>query len=238
MLGHQTAAGLNGLLDEPDPLVHVSIPKHRGPLPMPGVRLYHRPEPLLMAAAAREPPRTGVEDTVVDLTQTAADVDAALGWLARACARRLTTPDRLLTTIRRCQRLRWREALVSAVADVGAGCHSLLELRYLRDVERRHALPAGSRQRRRRVGRSTVYRDVEYDAFGLLVELDGRAAHQDPSRDRRRDNTAATAGWVTLRFGWADVNHRACETAAVVAKALRARGWQGTLTPCPTCPTV
>lgn len=236
VFSHETAAALIGLLDEPGPLIHVSVPTRRRPLPIAGVRLYHRRKALLVADGVREPPRTGVEDTVLDLTQTATDVDAALGWLARACARRLTTPDRLLTAIQGRKRLRWREALVTAVADVAAGCHSLLELRYLRDVERRHGLPSGARQRRRRTGRATVYRDVEYSEFGLLVELDGRAAHQDAWRDRRRDNTAATDGWVTLRFGWADVNHRACETAALVAKVLRTRGWPGTLTLCPACP--
>jgi very-short-patch-repair endonuclease len=237
VLSHETAAALLGLLDDPGPLIHVSVPTHRRPMSMPGVRLYHRRPSLLTPAGALEPPRTGAEDTVLDLTQTATDPDAAIGWLARACARRLTTPERLLTAIHGRRRLRWREALVTAVADVAAGCHSVLELRYLRDVERRHGLPAATRQRRRRPDGSSVYRDVEYEDFALLVELDGRAAHQDPWRDRRRDNTAATSGWLTLRSGWADVNHRTCETAALVAKTLHTRGWQGTPTPCPSCPT-
>ena len=173
-------------------------------------------------------------ETVIDLTQTAGTVDDAISWLVRASGRRLTTPARLKAGLEARQRLRWREALITAVADVGAGCQSTLELRYLRDVE--HGLPAGTRQRRRKTGAATVYRDVEYDEFALIVELDGQAAHLDPTRDRPRDNAAATLGWSTLRFGWADVNARPCETAMVVSASLRRSGWTGAARRCARLP--
>jgi hypothetical protein len=233
VLSHETAAELPGLLDAPAETIHVSLPPDRRVRALPGVRLHHRCA-APVAAPARAPARTGVVDTVVDLTQTAGTVDDAISWLVRACGRRLTTPVRLRAGLEARSRLRWREALLTAVADVGAGCHSLLELRYLRDVERPHGLPAGSRQRRRQTGEATAYRDVEYDEFWLIVELDGRAAHLDPRRDRWRDNAAATQGWSTLRFGWADVNTRGCETAMVVAAALRRAGWPGTPARCGT----
>jgi hypothetical protein len=96
-----------GLTDQQEAPTHVGVPSHRRVQPVAGVRLHRRhraPAP----APARQPPRTGAEDTVVDLTQTAKDLDAAVGWIARACGRRLTTPDRLRTAIAARARLRRR----------------------------------------------------------------------------------------------------------------------------------
>jgi hypothetical protein len=78
---------------------------------------------------------------VVDLTQTARDVDRAIAWVVRACARRLTTVDRLRDAFAARKKLRWRAELSMALADVASGCHSTLEVAYLRRVERRHGLP-------------------------------------------------------------------------------------------------
>ena len=127
---------------------------------------------------------------------------------------------------------------MAALNDVAEGCHSWLELAYLRQVERPPGLPRGSRQsaRRRRGGR--WYDDVHYDAYSTMVELDGRAAHPEESRqrDRRRDNAAALEGLSVLRYGTTDVAERACETAAQVASALRRNGWRGHPTCCgPDC---
>lgn len=224
-LSHETAAELCGLLDRPSDPIHVSVPADRRVRSRPGT-VVHLRRNMPAARPARTPARTGVDDTVVDLTQSAAGVDDAIAWIARACAARLTTPDRLRRAFAARPWLRWREALTVAVADVADGCHSILELRYLRDVERGHALPRGSRQVRRRTG----YSDVEYEEFALVVELDGRAWHDGEARarDRRRDNRTSAGGRRTLRYGWADVNVRPCDTAAEVSAALRLAGWPGT----------
>ena len=42
-------------------------------------------------------------------------------------------------------RVRWRDVLHEVLADIEDGVASPVELRYRRDVERRHHLPAGSR---------------------------------------------------------------------------------------------
>ncbi len=81
-------------------------------------------------------------------------------------------------------------------------------------------------------------RDIHYRACRLAVELDGKASHPGEQRwqDARRDNAAAADGIVTLRYGWADVTERPCETARQVATVLAGRGWRGTLRPCgPGC---
>ena len=222
VLSYESAAELWGLLDRPASLIHVSFPARRRVIPPSGVRIHAC---RVMPRAVRQPPRTTVEETVIDLTQTARSVDDAVAWLARACARRLTTPARLAQVIAGRQRVRWRPALCAALEDVASGCHSVLELRYLRNVERAHGLPVGHRQRRRR----STYSDVEYEEYGLNVELDGRIPHSGDGalRDRRRDNRRVADGLRVLRYGYSDVSSNACVTAGQVSGALMVGGWTG-----------
>jgi len=187
---------------------------------------------------SRVPPRTRIEETTLDLTQLARSMDEAFAWLARACSRRLTTSLLLRTAMTARPKMRWRTELTSALTDVGNGVHSVLEWRYLRDVELRHGLPRADRQALSRVGNRTRYLDNRYRKFGVLVELDGRAAHPAEShwRDARRDNVSAAAGMVTLRYGWADVTEDPCRVASEIADALNRGGWTGRPRPCgPDC---
>jgi hypothetical protein len=83
------------------------------------------------------------------------------------------------------------------------------------------------------------YRDVLYEDFGLIVELDGRVAHPGDRRwmDVARDNAAAATGLITLRYGFIDLMRRPCLVAAQVASVLRIRGWQQSTRRCsPNCP--
>lgn len=234
-LSHETAAELHGLLDHPADHVHVTVPANRRMPPTPGVVVHICQR---VDAATHPGPalrRTRVEETVLDLAGRQRRLDDAIGWVTRACARRLTTPQRLAAALRQRRKLRWRRLLESVVDDAVAGAHSVLELRYLRDVERAHRLPTGRRQ----AHRQGFYRDVEYRRFATVVELDGRAYHPEDRRhhDRRRDNEAAAGGHRTLRYGWGDVV-TPCATAIQVARALRAGGWTGRIQPChrPGCP--
>jgi very-short-patch-repair endonuclease len=187
---------------------------------------------------SRTPPRTRIEETTVDLTQLAANLDEAVAWLARACSRGLTTAALLHAAMATRPKLRWRTELTGALADVESGTHSPLEWRYLRDVELRHGLPRAIRQSPSRVGNRTRYLDNEYPEFGLVVELDGRASHpaEERWRDIRRDNISVMAGMVTLRYTWADVTMDPCRVASEIAAVLHRRGWTGRLRPCgPSC---
>ena len=230
VLSHATAAELWGLDTVVRQVVHVSVPWRRRVAPLPGLRVWRR---VTMPPGRGSPPRTPVEDTVIDLTQVAGSVDAAAAWVARACGSRLTTAARLERVIAGRPKLRWRSELAAAVTDVGLGCHSALELRYLRDVERAHGLPVGLRQVRALDG----YQDVRYGEV-VVVELDGQLGHLGDGvlRDLRRDNSAAVAGLTTLRYGWADVTGRPCAVAEQVASVLRRAGWTGTVRRCPVCP--
>jgi very-short-patch-repair endonuclease len=132
-------------------------------------------------------------------------------------------------------RLRWRRDILAALGDVAAGCHSVLELLYVRRVERGHRLPTGVRQHRR----DRWYDDVRYEEFGVCVELDGRLAHpvDQRFRDHRRDNAATMTGARVLRYGYSDVTRRPCAVALEVVALLAAGGWRGRPRKCAaTCP--
>jgi hypothetical protein len=187
------------------------------------------------------PPRTRVEETVLDLVELAQDFDAAFAWLSAACGGRHATPDQIRSAVTRRRKLRWRSDVLEALGEIAEGVHSNLERRYVRNVERPHGLPRAERQARTRRGSRTAYLDNLYDPFGVVAELDGGVWH--PAEDRwddiRRDNYLARSGIITLRYNWADITSRPCQVATEVALVLRKRGWTGTLRACgPTCAAV
>jgi hypothetical protein len=242
VLSHHTAAELDRLTDRKSDVIHVTVGhdrrvrisgRERHELAPPVV--IHRTDRLDDARhPARTPPRTRVEETVLDLTQAAASFDGAFSWLSAGCGRRLVTPQQLHAAISKRTRLRWHKEMLSALGYIDDGVHSGLEFRYVRDVERAHGLPPARRQAKA-AGRSrSQYFDNLYEAFSVVVELDGRAAHlvEDRWRDIHRDNSGARSGIVTLRFSWADVTSRPCESAAVVADVLQLSGWDGDLCRC------
>jgi hypothetical protein len=241
LLSHWTAAELD-LLAEASGAIHVTVPTPQrihvpacecAP-PLPAI-IVHRSARIAAARhPARIPPRTRIEETVIDLTQAASSLDEAMSWLIRGCARRLTTPSLLAAAMAARSRLRWRGELSTALADIGEGAHSTLELRYVRHVERAHGLPRAARQAPSKVAGRSRYLDNHYREFGVAVELDGRIAHPAEARwrDIHRDNASAAVGITTLRYGWADVTTDSCRVAAEIAHVLRQRGWPGRLYAC------
>jgi Transcriptional regulator, AbiEi antitoxin len=249
ILSHQTAAELEGLIsppssEDPQRVVHLTVPMKRRITPPPGVFRHYSARRLdQMRHPVREPPRTRVEETVVDLTQSTRSLDDAVGWIARACGTRLTTADRIAQAMERRERLRWRPELRIALGDAASGTHSFLEVRYLRRVERAHGLPTASRQVKVRRDGRTEFKDAEYEPYGVVVEIDGEAAHPAERRrfDRHRDNAVIADGSAPLRYDTADLSERPCQVAAQLAQVLRLRGWTGTPKSCgPGCavPTI
>jgi Transcriptional regulator, AbiEi antitoxin len=238
MLSHQTAAELAELTDRPGESVHVTIPAKRRVSSAPGVVIHVSARASAARHPARLPPQTRVEETVLDLADRAGTLDEAVGWVARALGRRLTTQERLRAALTQRARMRWRRELAQLLSPDLTGLMSVLERRYQRDVERRHGLPTGARQVRDCSGGRTEYRDVLYEKYATCVELDGRLAHPAEARwqDVRRDNALAADGGVTLRYGWLDVTGRPCGTAAEVDRVLRRRGFLGAQPCSPTCP--
>jgi hypothetical protein len=231
----RTAAALYGLADQPpDRPIQVLVPATRRVSLEPGIEARYSRD----AAARRHPlwtpARTWIEDAVLDLAQESASLADVTGWVSRAVGRGLTTPDRIRAALQDRRRQRWRPELTAILADVSEGARSPLEVRYLRRVERAHALPRGVRQRRVVAGRSVRYVDIDHDEFSTRIELDGRMGHADDGafRDRRRDNDGVRTGHATLRYGWAEVVDSPCAVAAEVSQVLRDRGWTGQAMPC------
>jgi hypothetical protein len=236
ILSHETAAELDGLIDKRSKLLHVTVPVAERPRPIPGFVLHSSRRIPEVRHPGLLPPRTMIEETVLDLAENAGSFDNVVALLARACQRRLTFPWVMRDRAQMRARLRWRTEILQALADVEAGVHSPLEYRYLRDVERAHGLPTAERQARAAQGGRTIYRDVFYRQYGVVVELDGRASHADRRlQDNRRDNAAAARGVITLRYGWPDVTEHSCETASEVGQTLARRGWSGPLKRCHRC---
>jgi hypothetical protein len=240
VLSHETAAELHGLIDQAVSPIHVTVPRQRHLVAVSGVSVHRSARAVEAAMGHSNPPRTKIEETVLDLTQTAETFDDVCGWVTKAFARDLTDEARLRKAMSARTKLRWRADLEELIAAAADGDHSVLEYRYDRDVERAHGLPEAERQvpftgpggRRGR-------RDRVYDEYGVVVELDGRLAHPADRqwKDKARDNAAAVDGQLTLRYGWTQVRREPCEIAVEVAKVLRRRGWTGRPRPCsPSCP--
>lgn len=238
VLSHQTAAEYSGLTNRQSPRIHVTVASTQQVSGLKGVLLHRSRDAERIAHPAALPPRTRLEDTVLDLTQTAANFDDAFGWLSRAIGRRLTTPDRLRAALATRSRVRWRADLSIALGDISTGVQSPLERRYVINVERAHGLPPAQRQACVLVAGKRRYLDNLYEEARLAVELDGLAAHPPEQRwaDSRRDNDIASLGILTLHYTWRDVDGGSCRTAGQVGALLIMRGTQVTLRRCgPEC---
>jgi hypothetical protein len=244
MLSHETAAEIQGMIDRPSAKINITVPRHRRPAqhkPLPGVVIRRSDQSRPQCLPPWELPRTRIEDTVLDLVAAARSFDDAFGWISKATSRQLTTVAMLRAALGDRSRMRWRAWLTDALADAAEGVQSPLELRYTRDVERAHGLPRAQYQARREFTGKAHYKDNWYPDFRICVEVDGPSYHQNEqvSRDNRRDNlNLARDDTRTFRFGPVEVTERACESAAMVAAALRRNGWQGSPRPCrrTTCP--
>lgn len=229
-LGDFTALRVYGfVLAEPDPIVQVRVDHERRVTVPPGVELKRRRRLDEFVHPARVPRVLRLEDAALHAASGRRLVDG-FGLLADVCAQRLTTPDRLRDALVDLPKLASRKALWSVLDDIASGAHSFLELSYLDRVERAHRLPAPRRQAAGWLMGSRVWRDAEYDDWGVVLELDGRLGHDEAAgraRDRRRDLVSASRGRCTIRNGYVDVTELACDTAALVASVLRARGWPG-----------
>jgi predicted transcriptional regulator of viral defense system len=238
ILSHETAAELDGLIDGRSRLIHITVPEPQHLRPVAGIAVHRSSRSMGFKRDPGLPPRTDTEETVLDLAQVAASFDDVVALIARGCQRRLTTPFLLDDSLQHRAKVRWRAEISRALRDGFDGVHSPLEYRYKRDVEQAHGLPRPDRQAEGGRPGARIFRDIHYRAYRVAVELDGQASHPDERRwqDTRRDNAAIADGIVTLRYGWADVTERPCETARQIATVLSSRGWRSTLRRCgPDC---
>ena len=230
VLSHWSVAHGLGLTRAVPKLVHVSVPLTRRVVEPPGVVVHRTVGALDASQAWQWPPRTSVEQTVIDVAALGT-ADDAVAIAALACQRGLTWNEALAAELGRRARHRWREVLSEALDDIGGGSHSALEVRFVRDVVRAHGLPTPRAQRTTSAGTH----DAAFDDQKLIVELDGLAYHGDAwsrTSDSRRDRRSAGVGWLTVRVVWVDVALHACATALDVGAVLAQRGWAGQVRAC------
>jgi hypothetical protein len=192
MLSHRTAAQGVGVADpEPGALVHVTVPSERRIVPAGGLIVHVSARAAAARHPRRRPPQTRVEETVLDLATDAATPDDAVAWVAAACGRSLTAPDRIARALRARDRFRWRHVVEAALRDADIGVASVLEHRYRVTVERAHGLPRGSHR-----GPPDT---VGYPDFGVRVALRLPAVWDRPCALAVRVATALRqGGWHGL----------------------------------------
>src|ERR1700712_1629878 len=140
----RTAAVLLGLADDQTLPIEILIPFGRRLADRPWLVFRQERDRVRAASTKAEPPRTRIEDTVLDLCATGSAA-ACIDWVTRAVQRRLTSPQDLRAALGRRTRQPHRKLLSGLLTDVASGVHSTLEHHYLHAVQRPHGLATGSR---------------------------------------------------------------------------------------------
>ena len=239
-LSHQTVvdAGAEGP-------VHVAVSHHRKISAPDGVVVHRMADFDQRVRSNASPPRVRFEHAVIDVACRKTDVAGIFRVLADGVQSRRTTTAKLREAVGTRTRVRDRALLLDLLDDPEAGACSVLERGYL-ELERRHGLPTASpevtRQRPAHQGSKSRYQDVRYEEYGVVVELDSRAFHDNAAardRDAARDlDHAVTDEGVSVRLTYGQVFRDGCATARKVGVLLQRRGWEGKPASCPHCPDV
>jgi hypothetical protein len=199
---HWSAAGLHGLLDQPRPVVHISVVRPRRPRP--GVLIHRAALPAADLTACDGVPATSVARTLLDLS--ASLDERRLRTIAkRAEYRGLVSARDLIVILRRHPRRRGRRQLAKLVAGPALNTGrtaSPLEDDFLEFCARR-AIPIPETNVLVSLGARDARFDCVWREARLVVELDGRAAHARElafEDDRARDRAAIAAGWRPMRI--------------------------------------
>ena len=235
-LSHDAAAFVHESRATPPRVIDVRIPPERWVRPSQGIRIRRGIAAVHLRAGF---PVVSRADTALDLLGATRSDDEVVGVLC-AAVRAGARPSEILDAAERRPTARGRALALEMLGLVGEGIESPLEMRYHRDVERRHGLPHAVLQQRQVVGGLWIRADGVYPGLGVRRELDGEVAHPGgrTDRDTWRDNAVVIARReITLRYRWSHVAGTPCRTTVQVVAAFRSQGWQGTPCPCgPGCP--
>ena len=229
-------------LPDPDPRapVHVAVDISRTPARVDGVVVHRTSGFDARVIWVTSPPRIRIEHAAIDVASTRhRDPVAMFGTLADVCQTRRTTAERIREVLSARARVPGQALMRDLLEDLSTGACSVLEREYLR-IERRHGLPEGRRQKPDTIAGKTARRDVDYEQFGTVVELNGRAFHDDATSwdaDALRDlDTLVDSDRPTVRLTFGLVFGAPCQTVAKIGTLLNRRGWTGAVQRCPHCP--
>lgn len=189
------------------------------------------------------PPTIDIEHATIDVMSSQiakGDVARAFTLLADICQTRRTSPQKIAATLASRERVSGRRMIAPMISDLADGACSVLERGYIQRVERPHGLPSPRRQNASAATGRRTHQDIHYDQFGVVVELDGRAFHDNAAArdaDAKRDLAKLSVNNdLTARVTYGLVFREPCWTAAAVGALLRRRGWTGPFLRCPDCP--
>lgn len=227
MLDGEAALVASGLKNYETSTRRVSVP--RGVKPLCGAGLDIR-RTRRWSAEDRAPtgvPRSRVPIASVRAAMWAASDKQAALLLTMPVQQGLTTAELLgqaLLTVRRDRR---RSLMHGVVIDLVGGVRSLGELDFARQCRRR-GLPEPTRQTVRRGKDGRYYLDVEWDAFDLVVEIDG--IHHSWAiavvPDALRQNEVTLGRSTVLRLPLLGLRVAADEFFGQVERGLCAGGWR------------
>jgi hypothetical protein len=121
VLSHETAAELQGLVDDKDGPIHVTVPADQNPArkgELPGVVVHRSRRIRRQQPADGGLPRTPIEVTVADLMSTAGSFDEAYQVLRLAIDRRLATVAALRDEIAGRKRMPYRVRIEHALDEL------------------------------------------------------------------------------------------------------------------------
>lgn len=257
VLSHESAAEQWGMSRPTDLPVHITVPYGCSAISQaatvrhadrrftatvnsvihPGL-VVHRSRAMPHIRVDSTPPRTSKPDTVLDLSVAQESARGAMITLVSSMSAGAVSVDVMQKKVQLRRPRRYLKALTQTLELLRDGVHSALEHRYVLDVEKAHGLPASRRQAPVDVDGRTLFEDVLYEKWGLIVRLDGQRFHsakQRRFRDRRRDNAAELNDKPRLNYGWDDVAKDPCGVYREVRAVLVREGWSDASYGCERC---
>lgn len=179
-------------------------------------------------AAGDGVPRTRVEVAAVRAALWAASNKQAALVLTMAVQQGLVTAEQLSVEMLRVRRDRRRGFIHGVLLDLLGGVQSLGELELARECRRR-GLPEPSRQVLRRGPRGSYFLDVYWDAWSVVVEVDGihHQWAQNVVADALRHNDVTLQADTVLRLPLLGLRVAPDDFFAQIARALAAAGCPG-----------
>jgi hypothetical protein len=147
-------------------------------------------------------------------------------FVVEVARRRLTTAESLRDALQERPNVAGHRALAQTIDLIDDGCESELEVLGVLNVFRHPSLPRSVGQYKVRAGAEFFKLDRAWPAAKLAVELDGARHHTSPEdrrRDLARDASLAAAGWIVLRFTYAEVRRHPERVRARVLAVYRMR---------------
>jgi very-short-patch-repair endonuclease len=217
-------AGLKGFVMDD---VRVSVPRGARIWRVRGVNIRQTRRWARTDMATGEPKRARTPVAAVRAALWARSNKEAAFILSMVVQQGMASAEELGVEMLRVRRDKRRAFIHGVILDLVGGVRSLGELDVARACRRR-GLPEPSRQVLRRTKNGTHYLDVYWDAWGIVVEVDG-IHHLKPDSvvsDALRQNALTIAADVVLRLPLLGLRVAPDEFFAQIEEALVSRGWR------------